>query len=181
MAAVSIQLMPRSRALWMAAMDSLSSWGPQANSQLPPPMAHAPKPMGDSRRSELPSLRRDCEAGVVVIAIPSMIALGGAVQKPWLLRAIEVVQFAATATLKRLLLWEVLAANWCVIGSFWSILARTVPVILCRLSPEAFDIAGVSWHSTVSQLHSLGLSNERLLGGSGLRGVPPGIPTRIPL
>ena len=46
MAAVSIQLMPRSSARWMAAMDSLSSWGPQANSQSPPPMAHAPKPMG---------------------------------------------------------------------------------------------------------------------------------------
>ena len=46
MAAVSIQLTPRSRARWMAAMESLSSWGPQANSQLPPPMAQAPKPIG---------------------------------------------------------------------------------------------------------------------------------------
>src|ERR1700730_2495438 len=47
--------MPRSRALWIAAMESLSSCGPHAKAQSPPPMAHAPKPMGESWRSELPS------------------------------------------------------------------------------------------------------------------------------
>src|SRR5258708_7037644 len=47
--------MPRSRALWIAAMESLSSCGPHAKAQSPPPMAHAPKPMGVRWRSELPS------------------------------------------------------------------------------------------------------------------------------
>src|SRR5438067_13566295 len=47
--------MPRSRALWIAAMESLSSCGPQAKAQSPPPMAHAPKPMGERWSSELPS------------------------------------------------------------------------------------------------------------------------------
>src|SRR5437868_14929688 len=39
----------------MAAMESLSSWDPQANSQPPPPTAQAPKPIGVMRRSELAS------------------------------------------------------------------------------------------------------------------------------
>src|SRR5262245_29110844 len=39
----------------MAAMESRSSWPPQANSQPPPPMAHAPKPIGVISRSEFPS------------------------------------------------------------------------------------------------------------------------------
>ena len=41
----------------MAAMESLSSCGPQAYCQSPPPMAQAPKPMGVRCRSELPSWR----------------------------------------------------------------------------------------------------------------------------
>ena len=45
-AAVSIQLMPVSSASRMAAIESRSSWAPQANSQPPPPIAHAPKPIG---------------------------------------------------------------------------------------------------------------------------------------
>src|SRR5260370_36440172 len=47
--------MPRSRALWIAAMESLSSCGPHAKAQSPPPIAHAPKPMGVRCKSELPS------------------------------------------------------------------------------------------------------------------------------
>src|SRR5882724_5438420 len=47
--------MTASRASWMAAMESLSSWAPQANSQPPPPIAHAPKPIGVMFRSEVPS------------------------------------------------------------------------------------------------------------------------------
>src|SRR5271154_3682993 len=39
----------------MAAIESLSSCGPQEKAQSPPPMAHAPKPMGERCRSELPS------------------------------------------------------------------------------------------------------------------------------
>src|SRR5690242_14558069 len=39
----------------MAAMDSSSSCGPQANAQPPPPMAQAPMPMGVMSRSLLPS------------------------------------------------------------------------------------------------------------------------------
>src|SRR6516225_5570976 len=39
----------------MAAMESLSSWVPQANSQPDPPIAHAPKPTGVTSRSEFPS------------------------------------------------------------------------------------------------------------------------------
>src|SRR6266850_243993 len=38
-------------------MESASSWGPQANSQPEPPMAHAPKPTGVILMSEFPSLR----------------------------------------------------------------------------------------------------------------------------
>src|SRR5205807_5736171 len=47
--------MPASIASWMAAMESLSSWDPQANSQPDPPIAHAPKPIGVINRSEFPS------------------------------------------------------------------------------------------------------------------------------
>src|SRR5262245_24376199 len=39
----------------MAVMESRSSWAPQANSQPPPPIAHAPKPIGVMNRSEFPS------------------------------------------------------------------------------------------------------------------------------
>src|SRR5450432_3921811 len=42
-------------ALWMAATESLSSCGPHEKDQSPPPIAHAPKPMGVRSRSELPS------------------------------------------------------------------------------------------------------------------------------
>src|SRR5438067_13736385 len=55
MAAVSIQLTPAPSASRMAAMESLSSWSPQANSQPEPPMAQAPKPIGVMNRSEFPS------------------------------------------------------------------------------------------------------------------------------
>ena len=46
MAAVSIQLMPRSTAWRIAAIDCLSSWLPQPTAQSPPPMAQAPRPDG---------------------------------------------------------------------------------------------------------------------------------------
>src|SRR5258708_38468851 len=72
MAAVSIQLMPSSRARSMVVTDSLSSCAPQANSQLPPPIAQAPKPMAVRCRSEFPSVRvsKGVEAEVdVVVAI----------------------------------------------------------------------------------------------------------------
>src|SRR3981189_2744063 len=54
--------MPRSSARWIASMESWSSCAPQANSQSPPPMAHAPKPMRVMSRPELPSffLGRAC-------------------------------------------------------------------------------------------------------------------------
>src|SRR2546430_2450497 len=39
----------------MAEMDSSSSCGPQANAHPPPPMAHAPTPMGVRFKSLLPS------------------------------------------------------------------------------------------------------------------------------
>src|SRR5437879_8782684 len=38
-------------------MESASSWGPQANSQPEPPMAHAPNPTGVILMSEFPSVR----------------------------------------------------------------------------------------------------------------------------
>src|SRR5208282_4782669 len=53
----------------MAAIDSLSSWGPQANSQFPPPMAQAPKPMEVKRRSEFPSRRSFCEEKVIMTVL----------------------------------------------------------------------------------------------------------------
>ncbi len=56
---MSIQLMPRSTARVIAAMESASSCGPQPNIQSPPPIAQAPKPMTVISRSELPS-RRVC-------------------------------------------------------------------------------------------------------------------------
>src|SRR5438094_4188597 len=43
-AAVSIQLIPSSRARRIAASESASSCGPHPNAQPPPPIAHAPKP-----------------------------------------------------------------------------------------------------------------------------------------
>src|SRR4029450_11803960 len=58
-AAVSTQLMPRSTARVMAAIESVSSCGPQPNIQAPPPIAQAPKPTTVISRSELPS-RRVC-------------------------------------------------------------------------------------------------------------------------
>src|SRR5258707_8853139 len=45
-----------SSAAWLAAMESVSSWAPQAHAQPPPPIAHAPKPIGVMCRSEFPSL-----------------------------------------------------------------------------------------------------------------------------
>src|SRR6266576_2540429 len=53
-AAVSIQFTPSSSARCMAAIDALSSWSPQPNSQPEPPIAQAPKPMGVMPKSELP-------------------------------------------------------------------------------------------------------------------------------
>src|SRR6266446_5678289 len=50
-----MELTPAFSASWMAAMESLSSWAPQANSQPPPPIAQAPKPTGVINRSEVPS------------------------------------------------------------------------------------------------------------------------------
>src|SRR5438270_8354146 len=47
--------MPAASASRMAAIESRSSWAPQANSQPPPPIAHAPKPIGVMCRSEVPS------------------------------------------------------------------------------------------------------------------------------
>src|SRR5262249_15461290 len=46
--------MPLSRADRIAAIDSLSSCGPHAKAQPPPPMAHAPMPMGVICKSLLP-------------------------------------------------------------------------------------------------------------------------------
>src|SRR5215470_2526046 len=56
-AAVSIQLMPRSSASWIAPRESLSFCGPHPNVQPPPPIAHAPMPIGVIFISLLPSLR----------------------------------------------------------------------------------------------------------------------------
>src|SRR5450756_743338 len=39
----------------MAEMESSSSWGPQANAHPPPPIAHAPTPIGVNSISLLPS------------------------------------------------------------------------------------------------------------------------------
>src|SRR5580704_12337357 len=47
--------MPSSSAFRIAAIESLSSCGPQENCQSPPPMAQEPNPMGVSSMSELPS------------------------------------------------------------------------------------------------------------------------------
>src|ERR1700730_6921778 len=55
MAAVSIQLMPRSRAARIACTDSLSSWAPQPKAHPLPPIAQAPTPIGVSFISLLPS------------------------------------------------------------------------------------------------------------------------------
>src|SRR5438445_1860929 len=54
-AAVSIQLMPRSTAWRIAAIESASSWLPQAKVQPPPPIAHAPKPTRVIRMPVVPS------------------------------------------------------------------------------------------------------------------------------
>ena len=64
--------MPRSMALRMAAMDALSSCGPQAKAQLPPPMAHAPNPIGVSHISELPS----CLNSIVWLPVASIFPCG---------------------------------------------------------------------------------------------------------
>src|SRR5687768_16873398 len=56
-AAVSIQLIPEFTACSIVAIESLSSCGPQPKSQSPPPIAHAPKPIGVISRSEFPSFR----------------------------------------------------------------------------------------------------------------------------
>ena len=52
---MSIQLIPSSSARWIAAIDCSSSWGPQPNSQPPPPIAHAPKPTRVISRPVSPS------------------------------------------------------------------------------------------------------------------------------
>src|ERR1700722_10062508 len=71
MAAVSIQLMPESRASRMAAIESLSSWPPHANSQPEPPIAHAPKPIGVMYKSEVPSCVVFMSAvSVIFVALP---------------------------------------------------------------------------------------------------------------
>ena len=57
MAAVSIQLMPRSAAWRIAAIDCLSSWLPQPTAQSPPPIAQAPRPTGVMCMSVRPSRR----------------------------------------------------------------------------------------------------------------------------
>src|SRR5665647_2540999 len=57
MAAVSIQLTPRSTARWMAAIERLSSCGPQPNDQPPPPAAQEPKPTVVISRPLVPSGR----------------------------------------------------------------------------------------------------------------------------
>src|SRR5689334_16346541 len=54
-AAVSIQLMPASRAAWIAAIDSASSCGPHENAQPFPPIAQAPIPRRVISISLLPS------------------------------------------------------------------------------------------------------------------------------
>src|SRR5436853_459235 len=51
----------------MAATESSSSCGPQANAHPPPPSAQAPKPTGVMSRSELPS-RPDAVAAEVPVA-----------------------------------------------------------------------------------------------------------------
>ena len=52
---MSIQLIPASSASWIAAIESSSSWLPQANAQPAPPMAQAPNPSGVICKSESPS------------------------------------------------------------------------------------------------------------------------------
>src|SRR3989442_6577890 len=54
-AAVSIQLMPRSTAWRIAAIESASSWFPQAKVHPPPPIAHAPKPTRVIRMPVVPT------------------------------------------------------------------------------------------------------------------------------
>jgi hypothetical protein len=56
-AAVSIQLMPRSAAWRMVAIDCSSSCGPHPNAQPPPPIAQAPKPTVVISMSVAPSRR----------------------------------------------------------------------------------------------------------------------------
>src|SRR5215210_3729677 len=55
MAAVSIQLRPRSTAWRIAAIDTSSSWGPQLKAPSVPPIAQAPKPTRVISRSVRPS------------------------------------------------------------------------------------------------------------------------------
>src|ERR1700682_5517440 len=54
---VSIQLMPRSSARLIAAIDSRSSCEPQPNCQPPPPTAQLPKPRGVMNKSVFPNCR----------------------------------------------------------------------------------------------------------------------------
>jgi hypothetical protein len=49
-------------------MDALSSCGPQEKAQLPPPMAHAPNPIGVSHISEFPS----CSISIVWLPFVSI-------------------------------------------------------------------------------------------------------------
>ena len=65
MAAVSIQLMPRSIARFIAAIESLSSCGPQANDHPPPPIAHAPTPTRVMFMSVVPSCRTGSDVAMM--------------------------------------------------------------------------------------------------------------------
>src|SRR6267142_517115 len=57
----------------MVAMESLSSWPPQANCQPDPPMAHAPKPIGVMCRSEVPSCLVSMSAvSVALFGVPNI-------------------------------------------------------------------------------------------------------------
>ncbi len=54
----------------MVLIESASSWGPQENSQSPPPIAQAPKPARVRFKSELPNCRVGKEVAVrFVLAI----------------------------------------------------------------------------------------------------------------
>src|SRR6266536_5106880 len=66
-AAVSIQLTPDSTAWRIAAIDSASSWSPQAWAQSPPPMAQAPNPTRVSSMSVQPSLTVGNDVVIVVL------------------------------------------------------------------------------------------------------------------
>src|ERR1035438_7036034 len=61
----------------MAAMDSVSSWLPQAYAQSPPPMAQAPKPTRVSSMSVQPSLVVGNEVVIVVLLLAAPLLLRG--------------------------------------------------------------------------------------------------------